>query len=122
MASLPEALWQQLGLKDGDRVRVSQGDGFAVLPARRDATLAPGTVRVPAGHPDTASLGAMFGTLTLELPVDGWRVLTEAEVAEARERIRAAMMGAATLSVPHLDGNLGLSYAYWRVGRKLEAR
>ena len=65
-ASLPEALWLQLGLKDGDRVRVSQGQGFAVLPARRDATLAPGTVRVPAGHPDTASLGAMFGTLTLE--------------------------------------------------------
>lgn len=25
--------------------------------------------------------------------------------------------GKATLSVPHLDGNLGLSYAYWRVGQ-----
>jgi NADH-quinone oxidoreductase subunit G len=66
VASLPPDLWQQLGLKDGDRVRITQGQGRAVLPARRDATLAPQTVRVPAGHPDTASLGAMFGTLTLE--------------------------------------------------------
>jgi NADH-quinone oxidoreductase subunit G len=37
-----------------------------VLPARRDPTLAPGTVRVPAGHPDTAGLGAMAGTLHVE--------------------------------------------------------
>ncbi|MFN9506439.1 MAG: NADH-quinone oxidoreductase subunit NuoG [Rubrivivax sp.] len=63
VASLPEGLWQQLGLADGDRVRIGQGQGHVVLKARLDATLAPNTVRVPAGHPDTASLGAMFGTL-----------------------------------------------------------
>jgi NADH-quinone oxidoreductase subunit G len=64
--SLPVALWEQLGLKDGDKVRISQGKGHVVLKAQRDASLAADTVRVPAGHADTASLGAMFGTLSLE--------------------------------------------------------
>ena len=65
-ASLPKVLWSQLGLDPGDKVRVSQGAATAVLPARVDATLAPTAVRVPAGHPDTATLGAMFGPLTVE--------------------------------------------------------
>ncbi len=65
-ASLPAALWQQLGLAAGDRVRVSQGAASAVLPAQLDATLAAGTVRVPAGHTDTATLGAAFGAVTVE--------------------------------------------------------
>ena len=65
-ASLPPALWSQLGLNPGDKVRVSQGAAQAVLPARVDATLAATAVRVPAGHPDTAGLGAMFGALTVE--------------------------------------------------------
>jgi NADH-quinone oxidoreductase subunit G len=63
VAGLPPGLWQQLGLRDGDRVRVAQGAAHVVMPARRDATLADGTVRVPAGHPDTAALGPMFGTI-----------------------------------------------------------
>ena len=65
-ASLPQALWAQLGLSPGDKVRVSQGSARAILPARVDATLAATAVRVPAGHPDTATLGAMFGALTVE--------------------------------------------------------
>ncbi|MGD9835858.1 MAG: molybdopterin-dependent oxidoreductase, partial [Piscinibacter sp.] len=65
-ASLPAALWQQLGLAAGDRVRVSQGAASALLPAQLDATLAAGTVRAPAGHPDTATLGAAFGAVTVE--------------------------------------------------------
>ena len=65
-ASLPAALWQQLGLAAGDRVRVSQGAASAVLPARLDATLEGGTVRIPAGHADTATLGALFGAVTVE--------------------------------------------------------
>jgi NADH-quinone oxidoreductase subunit G len=64
-ASLPEALWQRLALRAGDKVRITQGAGHVVLPARLDATLAQDTVRVPAGHPDTASLGAMTGTLEI---------------------------------------------------------
>lgn len=65
-ASLPQTLWSQLGLLDGDKVRVSQGAAHAVLPAKLDATLAATAVRVPAGHSDTAALGAMFGAITVE--------------------------------------------------------
>jgi NADH-quinone oxidoreductase subunit G len=65
-AGLPAGLWAQLGLNAGDKVRVSQGAASAVLPARLDATLAATAVRVPAGHPDTALLGAMFGAVTVE--------------------------------------------------------
>ena len=66
MASLPAALWSQLGLSNGASVKVSQGAASAVLPARLDATLAPNAVRVPAGHPCTAKLGAMFGPISVE--------------------------------------------------------
>ena len=38
----------------------------AVLPARVDETLAGGSVRVPAAHPDTATLGAAFGAVSVE--------------------------------------------------------
>jgi len=66
VVGLPTALWQQLRLKAGDRVYVSQGAAGAVLPAEEEPGLAPDAVRVPAGHPDTAALGAMFGPLTVE--------------------------------------------------------
>ena len=66
VVGLPSALWQQLGLATGARVRVVQGEGSAILSAREDATLAAGTVRIAAGHPATAALGAMFGTVTVE--------------------------------------------------------
>ena len=65
-ASLPQALWSRLGLNAGDKVRVSQGSAQAVLPARLDETLAESTVRVPVGHPDTAGLGAMFGSIAVD--------------------------------------------------------
>ena len=60
------ALWAELGLQAGDRVRVRQGGASAVLPVRVEPTLAWGCARVPAGHADTATLGAMSGSLTLE--------------------------------------------------------
>jgi NADH-quinone oxidoreductase subunit G len=63
---LSTALWQQLGLQAGGRVRVSQGAARAVLPARCEATLPANVVRVAAGHPDTAGLGAMFGAVGVE--------------------------------------------------------
>ncbi|WP_022981282.1 NADH-quinone oxidoreductase subunit NuoG [Ideonella sp. B508-1] len=65
-ASLPTALWKQLGLSAGAKVRVSQGSASVVLPAREDASLAANVVRVPAGHADTAGLGAMFGAIAVE--------------------------------------------------------
>ena len=66
VASLPSALWRQLGLAPGAKVLVGQGQGAVLLPAREDATLAADTVRVPAGHPATVALGPMFGPITVE--------------------------------------------------------
>jgi len=65
-AALPSTLWQQLGLKPGDAVRVSQGSASVVLPAVEDTSLAALAVRVSAGHAETAALGAMFGSLNVE--------------------------------------------------------
>jgi NADH-quinone oxidoreductase subunit G len=66
VASLPESLWAQLGLTLGDSVRVKQGNAQCVLPAHLDSSLAATAVRVPAGHPETATLGAMFGAISVE--------------------------------------------------------
>jgi NADH-quinone oxidoreductase subunit G len=66
VASLPSALWRQLGLHEGARVLVAQGEGAVVMLAREDGSLSPTAVRVPAGHPHTAALGAMFGPITVE--------------------------------------------------------
>jgi NADH-quinone oxidoreductase subunit G len=66
VAHLPQVLWQRLGLTMGDAVRVAQGEAQVVLPAVLDATLASGVVRVSAGHPNTAPLGPMFGTVSVE--------------------------------------------------------
>jgi NADH-quinone oxidoreductase subunit G len=62
---LPASLWAQLGLAEGDQVRVVQDGGAAQLPARLEAGLPDGVARVPAGLPQTASLGAAFGTLSI---------------------------------------------------------
>jgi NADH-quinone oxidoreductase subunit G len=66
IVGVPQALWSQLGLSDGARVRVSQGAAQAVLPAQLDTTLAANVVRVSAGHAHTAMLGAMFGAISVE--------------------------------------------------------
>ena len=60
------ALAARLGLKDGANVRVTQDGASVVLPAAIDATLAADTVRVSAGCPETAALGAVFGTVGIE--------------------------------------------------------
>ena len=66
VASLPTALWQSLRLQAGDKLLLAQGGAALVMDAQEDATLAPDAVRVPAGHPATAALGAMFGAITVE--------------------------------------------------------
>lgn len=66
VVGLPSALWRKLGLAAGATVRVAQGEAAAVLPAREDASLAANTVRIAAAHPATATLGAMFGPITVE--------------------------------------------------------
>jgi NADH-quinone oxidoreductase subunit G len=65
-ASLPSKLWRELALQTGDRVRLSQGSNSVLLRARQDASLADSAVRVPAGHPHTVDLGAMFGAIAVE--------------------------------------------------------
>ena len=65
VASLPSKLWAELGLKPGAPVRVSQGEHTLIIAAVEDSSLAPGAVRVPAGHADTATLGPMFGPLNV---------------------------------------------------------
>ncbi len=65
VVGIPSALWQQLRLSEPARVRVAQGEHSAVLPAREDKTLAAGAVRIAAGHERTATLGAMFGPITV---------------------------------------------------------
>jgi NADH-quinone oxidoreductase subunit G len=55
------------GIVDGTLVRVRQGGAQVVLPARVEASLAANVVRVAAGHPLTAALGPMFGTLSIDV-------------------------------------------------------
>jgi NADH-quinone oxidoreductase subunit G len=50
----------------GDKVRARQGDASALLEAALDDTLPDAVVRIPAAHASTATLGAMFGPITLE--------------------------------------------------------
>ena len=66
VASLPQALWAELGLGEGASVKVSQDGASAVLPAVLDASLPANVVRVPAGHSATATLGASFGAVRVE--------------------------------------------------------
>ena len=66
IASLPQALWTSLGLNEkGAQVRVSQDGGEAVLAAQLDASLPANVVRIPAGIPETAALGAFTGAIAV---------------------------------------------------------
>ena len=57
---------QKLGLQSGDLACVTQGGISVQLTVKIDGKLPRGVVRVPAGHPSTSGLGAMFGELTVE--------------------------------------------------------
>lgn len=60
-----EAL-NNIGVKSGMNVKVSQGLGSIKLACCADDKLPKSVVRVAAGHPATSALGAMFGTITVE--------------------------------------------------------
>ncbi|MBU3566679.1 NADH-quinone oxidoreductase subunit NuoG [Polynucleobacter alcilacus] len=62
---LGQALFNELGLKEGDVVRVTQGSQSVDLPATLEANLAPGVMRISAGTPASAQLGSMFGPVTV---------------------------------------------------------
>jgi NADH-quinone oxidoreductase subunit G len=63
---------RKLGIRPGDVVKVTQGRATVRLAAQADDAMPLGTARVAAGHPATAALGAMFGTITVE-PITGER-------------------------------------------------
>ncbi len=64
--SMNGALMAQLHLENGAMALVRQGAGSAVMRVRLDDKLPPGCARVPASHPLTAGLGAMFGEIVVE--------------------------------------------------------
>ena len=66
VARMNRALFEKLGLREGDFVRVRQGAGVALVSARIDDRLPDGCIRLAAARPETAQLGAMFGTVTAE--------------------------------------------------------
>ena len=70
-AHLSTALAQQLGVAAGDKVKVTQGSGSAILVAAVDAKLPANAVRVAAAHASTAALGGMFGSITVEKAGEG---------------------------------------------------
>ncbi len=70
-AQLHSSELNRIGAKSGDVVIVRQGNATARLVALANDSLPPGTVRVAAGHPVTAQLGAMFGTVAVELFAGG---------------------------------------------------
>ncbi len=59
-------LLEELGLAEGQTVRIRQGGGEALVPVVRDESVAPGCVRLAAAHPLTAGLDGLFGPLTVE--------------------------------------------------------
>ena len=57
---------QALGVAERDKARVQQGDASALLEVKLDESIADGVVHVSAAHESTATLGPMFGQISLE--------------------------------------------------------
>ncbi|MNC85136.1 NADH dehydrogenase subunit G [compost metagenome] len=66
VAWMNRALFDKLGLREGDGVRVRQGGGEAVLAAGIDDKLPANCMRIAAARPETAALGALFGAISAE--------------------------------------------------------
>ena len=65
-AFMNAALMKKLGIGEGEPVLLRQNGGEARINAALDNGLADNCVRVASGHPLTASLGAMFGPISVE--------------------------------------------------------
>ena len=65
-AFMSAATLEKAGVAVGDLVAVKQGQGVAKLYAALQKGLPTGVVRVAAAHVDTANLGAMFGSISIE--------------------------------------------------------
>jgi len=62
-AVMADSVMQKLGIKEGDSVKVTQGDGVATLPAKADNSIPDACVWVPTGLPQTQALGDLFGPI-----------------------------------------------------------
>jgi NADH-quinone oxidoreductase subunit G len=65
-AMLHSSELQKLGVQSGDTVKVMQDEATVQLTVLANDALPLGVVRVAAGHPTTAALGAMFGIISVE--------------------------------------------------------
>ena len=57
--------FSELGLKEGEAVRITQGVLTVDMPVTLEVNLAPGAVRISAGTIASAKLGSMFGPVTV---------------------------------------------------------
>jgi len=62
---LNQTIFTELGLKEGDAVRITQDSQSVDMPAILEAHLAPGAVRISAGTMTSAKLGSMYGPITV---------------------------------------------------------
>jgi NADH-quinone oxidoreductase subunit G len=65
-ARMHRSLYETLGLASGAQVKVTQGQGEAVLTAVVDVAVPPGVVRIAAAHASTCGLAGMSGPVTVE--------------------------------------------------------
>ncbi len=66
LAWVNPALYERLGLRAGDHLRVTQAGGEATVPVAVNERLPDGCIRLAAARPETAGLGAMFGMVQAE--------------------------------------------------------
>ena len=66
VARVNSALYTQLGLVPGDFLRVTAETGTATVPVAVDDALPDGCIRLAAARRETAMLGPMMGTVTVE--------------------------------------------------------
>jgi NADH-quinone oxidoreductase subunit G len=65
-ARMHRSLFETLGLANGAQVKVTQGNGQAVLTAMVDSAVPPGVVRIAAAHPSTCGLAGLSGPVSVE--------------------------------------------------------
>jgi NADH-quinone oxidoreductase subunit G len=65
-ARMHRSLYETLGLAAGAQVKVTQGQGEAVLTAMVDAGVPPGVVRIAGAHPSTCGLAGLSGPVSVE--------------------------------------------------------
>ncbi|MBP6057261.1 MAG: NADH-quinone oxidoreductase subunit G [Nitrosomonas sp.] len=65
-AWMTAAMMKDLGIAEGDQVKVRQGEGFVHLEAAHDEKLPVNCVRIVCAHPETMALGALFGEILVE--------------------------------------------------------